>query len=82
MTTIATAHYGEVLHQITALSMEEQLRLIGEISVVLRKRMPAVSDSPSAQNKSAASVKGKYAFIPTSSALFAQNKIWEIALER
>ncbi len=81
-TLVTSSHYQQVLHQIAALSTEEQLRLIGEISSTLRKKIPVVSNPSPPLTDLVATVKGKYAFVPTSSDLFAQSKIREIGIER
>jgi hypothetical protein len=83
MQTLATSpHFQNVLHQIAALSLEEQLRLIGEISLALRKRIPAATNPIFPHADIVTTVKGKYASIPTSSDQFAQRKAQEIEMER
>jgi len=83
MSTLVTSpHYQHVLHQIANLSWEEQLRLIGEISLTLRRRIPTLASPLFPQADIVTTVKGKYASIPTSSDLFAQRKVQEIEMER
>lgn len=80
MHALATSpHYEQVLHQVALLTAEEQLRLLGEISAALRKRIPATIEAALPQTDIIRTVKGKYSFVPTSSELFARSKLQEIA---
>jgi hypothetical protein len=74
-----TQQYEEIRKLIAYLSVEEQLRLIGEISNSLQKNIPAQSSTSAART---GTVRGKYAHVPTSSDRFAELKQQEIELER
>jgi hypothetical protein len=82
MSTLSTPqqHYEEIRKLLAYLSAEEQLRLISEISIKLHKTIstqPSEKKTPIVQ---AGSVRGKYAYVPTSSDHFAQRKQEEIDL--
>ncbi|MCI0695702.1 hypothetical protein L0337_27330 [candidate division KSB1 bacterium] len=83
MSTLSTRqqHYEEIRKLLSYLSVEEQLRLISEISIKLHKTIstqPPEKKTPIAQ---AGTVRGKYAYVPTSSDRFAQRKQEEIEME-
>lgn len=80
MSTLSTRqqHYEEIRKLLSYLSIEEQLRLISEISIRLHKTISAQQPEmrpPIAQSNT---VRGKYAYFPTSSERFAQRKQEEI----
>jgi hypothetical protein len=78
----ATPRYEEIRQIIACLSVEEQLRLIGEITSYLQKKIPAqpfASTPPAART---GTLRGKYAYVPTSSDRFAAAKQQEIEQER
>lgn len=83
MSTLSTRqqHYEEIRKLLSYLSVEEQLRLISEISIKLHKTIsgqPSEKKTPIAQP---GTVRGKYAYVPTSSDRFAQRKQEEIEME-
>ncbi len=78
----ATQKYDEIRKLIAYLSMEEQLRLIGEISINLQKKIPPQPHAPAQQTAHAGRIRGKYAHVPTSSERFAAMKQIEIEQER
>jgi len=83
MSTLSTRqqHYQEIRKLLTYLSAEEQLRLISEISIKLYKTISAQPREKKIPIAQAGSVKGKYAYVPTSSDRFAQRKQEEIEME-
>ena len=83
MSTLSTRqqHYEEIRKLLSSLSVEEQLRLISEISIKLHKTMLAQLSEEKTPVAQAGSVRGKYAYVPTSSDRFAQRKQEEIEME-
>lgn len=84
MNTLSTRqqHYEEVRKLLAYLSVEEQLRLISEITIKLHKAILTPPLAPKTPTVQAGTVRGKYAYVPTSSDRFAQRKQEEIELER
>ncbi|MDZ7291578.1 MAG: hypothetical protein ONB44_16530 [candidate division KSB1 bacterium] len=81
MNTLATTQqYEEIRKLIVSLSVEEQLRLLSELSSSLQKKITAQSST--SQAAPTGTVRGKYAHVPTSSDRFAELKRQEIELER
>lgn len=83
MSTLSTRQqqYEEIRKLLLSLSTEEQLRLISEISIELHKRISVQHSGKKTSAVQARSVKGKYAYVPTSSDRFAQRKQEEIEME-
>jgi len=71
-------HFEEIRKLLVYLSAEEQLRLINEISIKLRKAILTQPLAPKTATAQAGTVRGKYAYVPTSSDRFAQRKQEEI----
>lgn len=83
MSTVSPAkNYEEVLELLQHLSLEDQLRLIRDISSGLQKHLPVQSNSKKKQKSKPISARGKYKHVRTSSDRFAQLKQQEIELER
>lgn len=80
-TSLTTKQYREILGSIAQLSAEELIRLIEDISTVLRDKMTTESPAAADRTEKIASVKGKYAYVETSSDKFARRKQEEIELE-
>ncbi|GEM_PF-2113598 len=71
-------HFEEIRKLLAYLSMEEQLRLIREISINLHRNISSSSIETRQPALPASIVKGKYAYVPTSGDRFAQRKQEEI----
>ncbi len=83
MNALATTKpYEEVTKLLVQLSVEEQLRLLSEISIRLQSKVQTYILGTNEQSTRSITVKGKYAYLSTSSERFAQRKQDEIAQER
>lgn len=80
MSTLSTRqqHYEEIRKLLSYLSVEEQLRLISEISIKLHKKISAQQPEKRPPIAQSNTVRGKYAYVLTSSDRFAQRKQEEI----
>jgi len=76
------SNFEEIRRLLANLSVEERLRLISELSIHLHKEITAQSTEMPPSVASAGTLKGKYAYVPTSSERFAERKQQEIDLER
>jgi hypothetical protein len=74
-------HYEEIRKLLSYLSVEEQLRLISEISIKLHKTISTQPPEKKTSSAEVGTVRGKYAYVPTSSGRFAQRKQEEIEME-
>ncbi len=77
----ASQEYQQAIQLLDALSVEEQLRLITEISGHLRLKMQSSSSTSSEKAAKIEAICGKYAHVQTSSEEFALRKQEEIARE-
>ncbi len=74
-------HYEEIRKLLAYLSAEEQLQLISEISNKLHKIISTQALEKKTPIAKTGTVRGKYAYVPTSSDRFAQRKQEEIEME-
>jgi len=69
-----TPRYEEIRKLLVYLSMEEQLQLISEITSYLQEKIPVPSLASTPPAARAGTLRGKYAYVPTSSDRFAAAK--------
>ncbi len=77
----ATKPYEEVTRLLVQLSVDEQLRLINELSIRLRSKAQTQPLAVDEQSALPITIKGKYSHLPTSSERFAQRKQEDIEQE-
>lgn len=82
MNALATTKpYEEVTRLLVQLSVDEQLRLLSEISIRLQSKAQTRALAAEEQSARPITVKGKYSYLSTSSERFAQRKQEEIEQE-